>query len=75
MECVCSRERSFQNDRFAFNGAFAAQAKYLHKLLDLTYTHTLGFRAEETWADLGRPTMTIEDYAASIARTAGRPKT
>jgi len=46
-------------------GRFVPMARFLHDLLELTYTHTIGLRAEATWTDLGRPAMTIEDHAAS----------
>lgn len=50
------------------------RARYLRELLAETFAYATEFRASQTWETLGRPTMTIEDYARSIAQTGDWPR-
>ncbi len=51
-----------------------ADARYLLDLLDVTFETNTTFRAEQTWYDLGTPTMTVEDYARYIDQTGDVPR-
>lgn len=42
---------------------FSGDLRYLGDLLAYTYRWTLGFRAADTWRDLGEPVLTVEDVA------------
>lgn len=58
----------------ALSGMMSAKARYLRDLLDFTYRYATGFHAEETFALLGEPTMTIEDYARNIRASGDVPR-
>ncbi len=55
-------------------GLVDPRARYLSDLLDVCMRHAGRFESEDAWRDLGRPTMTVEDYARSIARTGDLPR-
>ena len=55
-------------------GLLSAQVRYLRELLDFTFKWNTGFCSQATWDDLGKPTMTIEDYVAYMQETGDVPK-
>ena len=56
------------------SGHTKAEARYLADLLDVSMRRAGRFESGDAWRDLGRPTMTVEDYARSIARTGDLPR-
>jgi uncharacterized protein YbjT (DUF2867 family) len=48
--------------------------RYLVDLFDMTFPSNTRFTADGAWAELGRPTMTIEAYVRSIAETGDLPR-
>ena len=53
---------------------FSANARYLLDLLRVTFETNTRFDAQESWDDLGRPSMTIEDYVRYMERTGDVPR-
>lgn len=51
-----------------------ADARYLLDLLRVTFETNTSFMAEDTWEDLGTPTMTVEQYARYIHETGDVPR-
>ena len=51
-----------------------ADARYLLDLLRVTFETNTSFEARQTWDDLGRPTMTVEDYARYLDETGDVPR-
>jgi len=51
-----------------------ARARYLRDLLRFTFAFTTGFHADDAFAALGEPSMTIEDYARKIRATGDVPR-
>jgi uncharacterized protein YbjT (DUF2867 family) len=54
-------------------GFIRPQASYLLGLLEFTFKFATGFHAEETFEELGEPTLTIEDYARHVRATGDVP--
>ncbi len=50
------------------------QPRYLRDLLEATFACDHARNADDTWDQLGRPQMTIEDYAKSIETTGDFPQ-
>ncbi|MBK9119464.1 MAG: NAD(P)H-binding protein [Phycisphaerales bacterium] len=55
-------------------GLVLPAARYLDRLLTVTERHGGAFRAATSWEQLGRPTMSVEDYVAYIAHTGDLPR-
>ena len=55
-------------------GVFSPPARYLAKLLDMSFRYTTEFVGRDTWNDLGEPTMRIEDYAVYLKETGDFPQ-
>ena len=53
---------------------FWPDARYLIDLLAVTFETNTELRARESWEDLGKPAMTIEDYARYMLETADVPR-
>jgi NADH dehydrogenase len=55
-------------------GAVSPATRYLSKQLEMSFRHTTSFAAQEAWADLGKPTMRIEDYVRQMAEVTKLPQ-
>lgn len=53
---------------------FLADARYLLDLIEVTFETNVAFEADDAWADLGKPTMTIEGYVESMLETGDVPR-
>ena len=51
-----------------------ADVRYLLDLLRVTFETNTTFEANDAWNDLGRPAMTVEDYAGYMRRTGDIPR-
>lgn len=55
-------------------GLFDAQPRYGAQVMDHTFRYATGFRGDEAWTRLAKPTTTIEQYVESIAATGDMPR-
>jgi len=48
-------------------GLFSPEMRYLAKILDIINNHPEKFEAELAWKELGKPAITVNDFARRIS--------